>query len=157
MFLSRNKTDNYETNKESWIEITEYVPKDKIVWCPFYCSGKQGKIFKELGYTAIHEDKDFFKYEPEYDIICCNPPFSIIRDISIRLHKLGKPFIIVAPSRLIMCRWFNELFKKDLGLIIPAKRPTFNNIETPNKSYSPPFGTFYYAWKTELTGKIIYI
>ncbi len=157
MFVSRTKSDNYETSREGWAQICNYIGKDKVVWAPFFCSGKQGQIFRELGFNIIHEDKDFFSYEPEYDIIVCNPPFSIMKDVCRRLKELDKPFIIVARSNLILCSWFNNLFKEHLGVIIPNKRPHFNHVETPDKKYYPPFGTFYYCYKTDTAGRMVYI
>ena len=85
MFNEDKESDNYETNKEVWKLITPYIPPNKKIWSPFYCSGKQKEIFKELGYDILHENKDFFSYTPEYDIIIDNPAFSKIRNEFKRL------------------------------------------------------------------------
>jgi hypothetical protein len=44
--------------------IKDYIPKDKKIWAPFYCDGKQKEYFEEMGFDIIHEDKDFFSYTP---------------------------------------------------------------------------------------------
>ena len=75
-FVQDKDSDNYITNKYEWERIKDYIPTDKIIWSPFYCDGKQKEYFKELGYDIIHEDKDFFSYTPEYDLLIDNPPFS---------------------------------------------------------------------------------
>ena len=54
--------DNYETEKEEWELIKEYIPKDKKIWAPFYCTGKQKDIFRELGFDIIHENEDFLDF-----------------------------------------------------------------------------------------------
>ena len=46
MFNDEKDNDNYETDKEVWKRLEQYIPKDKIIWSPFYCSGKQKKYFK---------------------------------------------------------------------------------------------------------------
>ena len=75
-FTKDKDSDNYVTNVDDWLRIKEYIPKDKIIWSPFYCDGKQKEYFKDMGFDIIHEDKDFFSYTPDYDIVIDNPPFS---------------------------------------------------------------------------------
>ena len=121
-FTQDKDSDNYATDKKGWEIIQEYIPKDKVIWSPFYCDGKQKEYFEEMGYNIIHEDRDFFCYAPEYDIIVDNPPFSKLRPILERLKKLDKPFILIMPSSKINAVWFQKLFKDYLQLIIPLKK-----------------------------------
>ena len=49
--------------------ILKYIPKDKIVWCPFDEEWSAFyQLLKERGYKVIRsslkEGQDFFKYEP---------------------------------------------------------------------------------------------
>ena len=81
MFCGNKESDNYIANKIAWEQIKEYIPKDKIIWQPFYCDGKQKEYFTEMGFDIIHEDKDFFTYTPEYDIVIDNPPFSKKKEV----------------------------------------------------------------------------
>ena len=156
MFTDRNDSDNYATDKSVWEMIVPFLPKDKVIWSPFFCDGKMKQHFAELGFDIIHDDKDFFSYEPiVYDIICDNPPFSSIKDVCKRLLELDKPFILVARSNLIFCKWFQQLFKEHLQIIIPSKRPTFTHLNNPTKGYTPPFGTFFFTWKMELPQNMI--
>ena len=67
-FTKDKDSDNYATDKSGWEKIEQFIPKDKLIWSPFYCDGKQKEYFKEMGYNIIHEDKDFFSYTPEYHI-----------------------------------------------------------------------------------------
>lgn len=78
--------------------ILEYIPKDKVIWCPF---DKEWSAFVQLLqengnkviYTHIDDGYDFFQYEPKkYDIIISNPPFSCKGVLSEKLvfKKLQK-------------------------------------------------------------------
>ena len=134
-FTKDKDSDNYATDKLGWEIIQEYIPKDKKIWSPFYCDGKQKEYFTEMGYDIIHEDKDFFSYTPEYDIIIDNPPF----------------------CKVMLMKWFQRLFKEHLQVIIPFKRPTFTHLINPKKGYTPPYGTQYYCYKMNLEKDLIFI
>lgn len=63
--------------------LLKYIPKDKVIWCPFDEEwSAYYQMFSENGYKVIRsslaEGQDFFKYEPKekYDVIISNPPFS---------------------------------------------------------------------------------
>ena len=157
-FVQDKDSDNYITNKYEWERIKDYIPTDKIIWSPFYCDGKQKEYFKELGYDIIHEDKDFFSYTPEYDIIIDNPPFSKKNEILIKLNDLDKPFIIICPSMMLSYKYFQTNFKdKNIQLIIPYKRMNFKHLNSNKKNYSPPFASFYYCYKMNLPKDIIFL
>ena len=157
-FVQDKDSDNYITNKYEWERIKDYIPTDKIIWSPFYCDGKQKEYFKELGYDIIHEDKDFFSYTPEYDLLIDNPPFSKKNEILIKLNDLDKPFILICPSMLLSYKYFQTNFKdKNIQLIIPYKRMNFKHLNSNKKNYSPPFASFYYCYKMNLPKDIIFL
>jgi Cft2 family RNA processing exonuclease len=137
--------------------IKLYIPKDKVLWAPFYCDGNMKKYFDDMGFNIIHQDKDFFSYTPDYEIIIDNPPFSTIKDVCVKLKELDKPFIIIARSNLIFCRWFQKIFKEHLQVIIPEKRPTFTHLTNPKKGYTPPFGTFFFCYRMNLPKDMIFL
>ena len=149
-------SDNYSTDKNGWEIIKEYIPKDKVIWSPFYCDGKQKEYFKEMGFDIIHKDEDFFSYTPEYDIIIDNPPFSQMKEICKKLKELDKPFILIAKP-LILMKWFQCMFKDYLQVIIPFSRPTFTHLTNPKKGYTPPYGVQYYCYKMNLPKDLIFI
>ncbi len=157
MFCGEKESDNYITNGDEWKRIKEYIPKDKIIWSPFYCDGKQKEYFKDMGFDIIHEDKDFFAYEPEFDLIIDNPPFSKKREVLVRLKQLDKPFILIAPSMMLSYKYFQELFKDHIQIIIPEKRICFKNLNSDKKNYTPPFASFYFCYKMNLSKDIIFI
>ena len=157
MFIEDKDSDNYTTDKQGWEIIKPYIPKNKKIWSPFYCDGKQKEYFKEMGYDIIHENKDFFNYTPNCDIIIDNPPFSKVKLICERLKTLDKPFILLSFSKTLLYKWFQRLFKDDLQIIIPFKRPTYTHLTHPKKGYTPPFGAMYYCYKMKLKKDLIFI
>ena len=157
-FTNDKDSDNYATDKIGWDIIKEYIPKDKALWCPFYCDGKQKEYLNELGFNdVIHKDEDFFENYYENTIVVDNPPFSKFKIICERLKELEQPFILVGFSKIILMKWFQRLFKEDLQIIIPFKRPTFTHLTNPKKGYTPPYGTQYYCYKMNLPKDLIFI
>ena len=156
-FIHLKDSDNYTTNKLEWERIKQYIPKDKIIWSPFYCDGKQKEHFAEMGFDIIHEDKDFFSYTPEYDIVIDNPPFSQKREILCKLKALDKPFILICPSMMLSYKYFQEYFKEHIQVIIPEKRINFKHLNSDKKNYSPPFASFYFCYKMNLPKDLIFI
>lgn len=155
------KHDDYLTPKYAWENILEFIPKNKIIWEPFYCEGTSGKILGELGLKVIHKDIDFFIHDLG-DIIITNPPFSIKEKVLTRLKELGKPFILILPSPTMTCQYIRKLFAEEkdrLQLIIPRRRIQFIKVEdkklsTPNKCN---FDSWYYCWKMNLPHDIIWL
>ena len=156
-FTKDNKNDNYITNKNGWKDIKKYIPKNKIIWSPFYCNGKQKEYFKEMDFDIIHEDKDFFSYTPNYDIIIDNPPFSKKKEILKKLKELEKPFILILPSVMLCYKYFQEDFSENLQIIIPKSRIKFNLLNSDNNNYTPPFASFYFCYKMNLEKDLIFI
>tara|TARA_Y100000593_G_scaffold35009_1_gene68656 strand:- start:9790 stop:10263 length:474 start_codon:yes stop_codon:yes gene_type:complete len=155
-FINDLSSDNYITNKEDWERIKDYIPKDKVIWSPFYCDGKQKEYFEEIGFNIIHEDEDFFENN-KGDIIIDNIPFSKKKEILTRIKELDKPFIIVCPSVLLVYKWFQLLFKDNLQIIIPYDRIKFRHLESLNKNYTPPYASFYFCYKMGLEKDLIFI
>lgn len=155
-FTKDNINDNYATNKKGWEIIKQYIPTDKKIWSPFYCDGKQKEYFEQMGYDIIHEDEDFFKND-KGQIIIDNPPFSKFKDVCIRLKELDKPFIIIGFSKVLLLKWFQQLFKDNLQIIIPFTRITFNQLNNNKPNYTPPFGCFYFCYKMNLEKDLIFL
>ena len=155
-FILDKESDNYMTNKIEWERIKEYIPNDKEIWSPFFGDGKQKEYFADMGFNIIHEDEDFFEND-KGDIIIDNPPFSKKKEIFARLKELGKPFILICPSMLLSYKYFQELFKDEIQILIPNKRINFKHIDINAKKYSPPFASFYFCYKMNLNKDITFI
>tara|TARA_R110002012_G_scaffold296827_1_gene494352 strand:- start:251 stop:727 length:477 start_codon:yes stop_codon:yes gene_type:complete len=152
-----NTTDNYSTDKKGWELIKDYIPKNKLLWAPFYSNGKQKDMFFDMDLYILHMDKDFFSWTPEYEIIIDNPPYSKMKEISIRLKALDKPFILILPTRYFGIKFFMDKFKDHIQVIIPSKRPTFTHLTDPKEGYTPPGGTYYFCYKMNLPKDLIFL
>lgn len=143
--------------------ILEYIPKDKVIWCPF---DKEWSAFVQLLqengnkviYTHIDDGYDFFQYEPKnYDIIISNPPFSCKDKVLERCYKLGKPFMMLLPANAIQGKFRVDLFLKyGLELLIYDLRVDYHtngNMEYTTKGCH--FGSSYYC-KGVLSEKLVF-
>ena len=157
------KHDDYMTPRSAWVNIQQFIPRDKVIWEAFYGDGTSGAVIKELGFKVIHEEVDFFENDLG-DIVVSNPPFSQVPAILERLHKLGKPFILIMPSPKIITQYFSKLFSKEkdpIQIIIPRRRIQFVkkvNGEVPqNWKNACNFDCFYYCWKMDLPRDIVWL
>ena len=155
-FTKDKSTDNYMTNKTEWERIKEYIPNNKKIWSPFFGDGKQKEYFKDMGYDIIHDDEDFFENN-KGDIIIDNIPFSKKKDIFKRLKELDKPFILICPSYLLSLKFFQELYKDQIQILVPYTRIKFKHIDSINKNYTPPYASFFFCYKMNLKKDLIFI
>ena len=157
------KHDDYMTPKSAWEAIKHIIPKDKVIWEPFYGDGRSGQIIRELGFQVIHQDEDFFEND-RGDLVVSNPPFTLNQKILERLVSLNKPFILIMPSPKLFTQYVRKMFqncKDPLQVIIPRKRIQFVKLvdgQVP-KDYESKcnFDCFYYCWKMNLPRDIIWL
>lgn len=141
-------SDDYETPREAWEAIVKFLPRDKIIWEPFYLNGKSGEYLRELGFQVMHEDEDFFEHN-KGDIVVSNPPFSRKKEIVQRLVELQKPFVLVMPDSVLTTTCAREI--PGLQVIVPKKRIQF--VKGKNVS----FGCLYYCYLMNLENDIIFL
>ena len=157
------KHDDYMTPKYAWENITQFIPKDKVIWEPFMGDGKSGEYLRELGFNVIHDYDDFFLSD-KGDVIVSNPPFSQSKEIMNRLKELDKPFILILPCSKICTQYIRQNFMESetpLQLIIPRKRIHFDKQidgTTPNNwKNACNFDCFYYCYKMKLPRDIVWL
>lgn len=151
ILYSKGNNDECYTPKYGVIPILEFLPKNKIIWCPFDTEESQYvKTLKENGYNIVYSHidagKDFYKYEPDsWDILVSNPPFTGKRNIVERALSFNKPFALLLPLTWLNDSAPKQLFKdKDLQLLMFDKRIKFiNNGKIENKI---TFSSAYYCW-----------
>jgi len=151
-----SSNDNYMTPKYVWENIQQYIPKDKVIWEPFYGDGKSGQYLQEMGFNVIHKDIDFFSNN-EGEIIVSNPPFTMKKQILTRLKNLDKPFILIMPQNTINNNYIREQYKDQIQIIIPRKRIHFLKHGDDNIVKKCNFDTFYYCYKINLKSDIIFL
>lgn len=163
MTTAHAKHDDYMTPKSAWESIAHLLPKEKILWEPFYGDGKSGEILRELGFKVIHQKEDFFQHD-KGEVIVSNPPFSKTREILGRLKELGKPFVILLPTGKLTTHYMADLFGNSadrLQIIIPARRIHFikhvDGKPVPNWKNETSFDCFWYCWKMGLPRDILWL
>jgi hypothetical protein len=152
---SNKESDECYTPRYAVEPIIKYIPKGKIIWCPFEGEDSEYvKVLRENGFEVIFshikQKKDFFKYEPkEYDLIISNPPFSLADEILERLYKLNKPFMILFPLKYLQAIGRGKLFiKHGIQLLTFDKRIGYyinGNMSKPKEGNYQ--ASSYFCWK----------
>ena len=151
ILYSKGKNDECYTPISGILPILKYIPKDKIIWCPFDTVDshfvKEISKINKVVYSHIENGKNFFNYEPDkWDIIISNPPFTNKRLFFEKAISFNKPFAL-----LMSITWLNDaapkqIFKnKELQLLMFDKRLRFIK---PNGEQmgSPTFSSAYFCY-----------
>lgn len=133
--------------------LLEFIPKNKIIWCPFDEEWSAFvQLFKERGYKVIRsslgDGKDFFKYEPNqyYDVIISNPPFSKKDLILKRIYELNKPFALLLPVNSIQGKKRYNIFKNNIQLLVFDARIDYHTAGNMKKyTTGNSFGSAYFC------------
>lgn len=136
ILYSKGNNDECYTPRYAVEPIIKYLPKDKIIWCPFDTEESEFvKLLQKNGLNVVfsHIDlgQDFYNYEPEkWDIIVSNPPFTNKRKIFERCLNFNKPFALLMSNTWLNDSAPKQLFKdKDLQLLMFEQRVQFNNLK----------------------------
>ncbi len=132
--------------------ILEFLPKDKIIWCPFDEEWSAFyQLFSERGYNVIRssliEGQDFFRYEPEnWDILVSNPPFSKKDDVLKRAFSFNKPFALLLPVNSIQGKKRFQIFGNDIQMLVFDGRVNYHtNGDMQNFTNGNHFGSAYFC------------
>ncbi len=93
VLYSEGRNDEQYTPRYGVMPILEFLPKDKIIWCPFDTTESHFvRVLQEFGYTVeyshIDYGQDYYFYEPpQWDIMVSNPPFGGKRQIFDHLEN----------------------------------------------------------------------
>lgn len=136
--------DEYYTPRYGVLPILPYIPRDKIVWCPFDTPRSEYvKAFRREAIPCVHSHlcygQDFYRYQPlKWDLIVSNPPFTSKRNILQRCIDLGKPFALLLPNTVLNDAPILKMIRQyDLRLLMPDHRIEFS------KERRVPFGVSY--------------
>ena len=156
------KHDDYMTPADAWQQIDRFIPKDKVIWEPFYGDGASKTHLEKLGCKeVIHRNEDFFEND-HGEIVVSNPPFSKAKEVLTRLKSLNKPFILIMPTAKMITKYYRQLFENETTqIIIPKKSINFikmsgGKVVMDLKSSRCSFDCYYYCWKMNLPKDIIY-
>ena len=153
VLYSKGKNDENYTPRYAVEPLLGYIPKDKVIWCPFDTDNSEFvKVFRENGYTVIASHiatgQDFYKWEPDehWDIMISNPPFTAKKKIFERALSFGKPICL-----LMALTWLNDSGSKvvfrdagrDMQLLMFDNRIKFvNPFGIPNDKVTFSSGYF---------------
>ena len=158
--------DEFYTPKYAIKPILKYIPKERVVWCPFDTKDSNFvKMLEERGNEVIatHRDNgfDFFNYAPEkyeYDYIVSNPPYSRKADVLKRLFELNMPFaMLLGVVGLFESQNRFEMFRDNEFEVMYMNRRVsyFKNYDDQKPSLNPPFSSVYIT-KDMLPKKIVF-
>lgn len=135
--------DEWMTPYDAWQNVAHLLPKDKVIWEPFYGDGNSGKFLSQLGFNVIHKKMDFFENNFG-DVIVSNPPFSDVKSVLERLLILGKPWVLLMSVQKLSTNYFRELLDLDrLQIVIPYDRVSFNKFGSTEAETRCPFDCYY--------------
>lgn len=132
--------------------LLKYIPKDKIIWCPF--DKEESEFVKLISkthkviFSHIDNSQDFLNYEPKehWDIIISNPPFSIKEAIFERAKSFNKPFALLMIVNELSNQMPYRVFKdEDLQLLLFNKRIEYDRPFDPVKKNCISFGSAYFC------------
>lgn len=154
ILYSTGKNDECLTLSYAVLPIIKYIPKGKIIWCPFDKEDSEFvKCLVLAGFDVIfsHIDygQDFYTYEPQdqWDIIISNPPFTNKRKIFERAMSFNKPFALVMSNTWLNDSAPKKIFldsNKQLQLLLFDKRMLFENNGEIGKKIT--FSSSYYCY-----------
>ena len=150
MYSSGNNDECY-TPDYGVEPILEFIPKDKIIWCPF--DTKESEFVKQISRTneVVHshigDGLDFFDYQPTYwDIIISNPPFKGKRKIFERALSFNKPFALLMTMTFMNEAAPVQLFEdRGLQLLLFDKRIEFIQPNAKQRG-KITFNSSYFCW-----------
>tara|TARA_R110001632_G_scaffold105001_5_gene214195 strand:- start:2097 stop:2588 length:492 start_codon:yes stop_codon:yes gene_type:complete len=154
-----SKYDDWMTPRDAWENINHLIPKNKVIWEPFYGDGTSGEYLREMGHTVIHRDIDFFNND-EGEIIVTNPPFTLKKQVLQRLKLLNKPFILLCPISMVSTAYYRELFSESCQLILPRRRIQFIKKNDDGEMVSDGrcnFDCAYFCHRIDLANDIIFL
>ena len=133
--------------------LLEFVPKDKVIWCPFDEKwSAYYQMFTENGYkvirSSIGDNQDFFTYEPDehWDILISNPPFSKKDKVLERAFSFNKPFALLLPANSIQGKKRFEIFRNEIQMLAFDRRVDYHtNGNMKDYTKGNHFGSAYFC------------
>tara|TARA_B100000780_G_scaffold277153_1_gene247207 strand:+ start:924 stop:1421 length:498 start_codon:yes stop_codon:yes gene_type:complete len=131
-------SDHWLTQPETWIEFSQIIQKEEIIWEPFVCEGHaiSTETWRKNGFGCIQTNSDFFHTIMPESTTCLisNPPFSKKFDVLEKCFQSKIRFALLLPVWVFASSTFRKLLKKyvvqELALIVPSKRVHYINPTT---------------------------
>lgn len=148
-----NKNDYYVTPApciRALIDKTQWNFKGLSILDPCCGSGVFGRVFKEYGVDIeeydLSQGKDFFDENREFDIIVCNPPYSIKDKFIDKALTVAKHIFMILPYNVgnynaFHKKYMNNPYFAGKYLMTPKFFMTTEETENPKRG-----GISAYAW-----------
>jgi hypothetical protein len=156
--------NDWNTTPYIWDKIIPYMPKNKMIWCPFYNDGYCKNYLEEKGFNVIHNDEDFWEVKPHYEnvVVVDNPPYKtdkikLKESIMLRFIENNTPFMLLLPSTTIQTKYFKEMSDKygKFQLIIPKEKYNFEKVM--GEKTKCLFYTLWICWNMDLAKDVIFL
>ncbi len=154
-YLTANRTsagDEVYTPFYAVEPLTEFLPKDKRIWCPFDENWSAFyQYLSENGYdvirSSLQEGQDFFSFEPDkWDILVSNPPFSRKNEVLKRAFSFEKPFALLLPVNSIQGKARYKIFKNQIQMLCFDGRVDYHTRQNMNcTTKGNHFGSAYFC------------
>lgn len=151
MLYPAGQNDECYTPSYGVIPIIKYLPKGKVIWCPFDTDESEFvKQMSQAGYDVINSHlqygQDYYTYEPpQWDIMVSNPPYTNKREIFERALSFNKPFALLMSNVWLNDSAPKQLFEnKQLQLLMFDKRIKYINNGSVNNKIT--FSSSYYCF-----------
>lgn len=136
--------------------LLPFLKQEWTIWEPAYGEGLLVDALFDGGLEGIITSdllngQDFFKYQPDYDVIVTNPPFSTKYDWLARCYALGKPFALLMPIDTLGSKAAQALFKKHgVEIIFMSDRVDFKMPEKAWRGGGAQFSSAWFTWQMNL-------
>ena len=132
-----SKNDLYETPGSALDMILERLdPLVDFIWEPFKGTGHSTEYMRSKGFEVVNgEDPDFFNQSIPVPspgkqlVLVSNPPFSIKKEILIRLNELNvRRVALLLPAATLYTKYFHSYSTSqahDIQMIVHTKRCVF--------------------------------
>lgn len=121
LYESSNMVERY-VNKKSLIQMFSYIPKDWVIWNPFFvheCNKYLNRLYRGRGYKVLTPNYSIFEDEPiAYDIIVSAPilrTIDLYRYILQQLYEYDMCFALFLPSHVFHSPTFRYAWFKTFG------------------------------------------
>ena len=157
---------DWNTPASVWDIVLPFIPKDKVIWLPFYNDGYAGNYLRSKGFNIIHNaDEDFWKNN-HGDCVIDNPPYKCVGIIKTKekiikkLIEMNKPFMLLVPTTTMQTQYFKKLYDqspKDFQLVVPQTKYNFEKSPDETEVSKCPFYTLWICWNMNFDKDFILI
>jgi len=147
-YFGRVKTkiqDSYETPLGAWEDILQHIPKNTLIYDPFYFNGATTKHLNKLGFQNVyHKNEDAFKNSVPNSLVITNPPYSIKSKCLEYYNVCQNKVAMLLPMDTMERKYFQK-YINNFQLVVPSVRYNY----CPGKKGQSPFKSCWFCWNLQ--------